>query len=663
MWMDDNRTAAHEDCEHCLTIDPQSKIGYQSPRIRVRSIYDAESISLLRLNDPSVAGLYWEYFKDYPTDAFCPLKKSRVAIAESKYLRKLRISLYSWERVPADRLTLFFTQMANNRSIEHFQVVGSIKAESDGQEGATFDIYKILAPFFMHNRSLRCIEITKSKISSSMLSYFTAALSQSEIRRLERIDLSDCNIGSLQVADMINTLITMPGLHSNLSDLCLGGNMVGKRGCVALCKLLLSKPECKIRHLDLRYGHLDDACISMLAQTFDQNRTLKIKSLNLKCQDLVTSMGWRAFSFYLSRPQCVLEEMWIGGNRFSDESAIFLGEMLSLNKTLKFLDLCSVELFPRGCRGISKCLRSTTSAILELYLDELHEPINDRGAIIVFNALSRNSSVKKFSMTRNECITPSGWTTCFDMLVDSKSQLEYMDFSSNNIDDEGAAALAEVLAMGMTTVHDLYLEQIDHITGVGWSAFADVMQSNSSSKLKQLHLGTHSELIDDGNTILRRFANALIANTSLEYLTVSFDQMPEESWSALANTLCDSTSIETICYHSNHTLNDIESNMDEERTDEIDSLLRMNKGRNKAEVVREKILHFHLSDIDNVVQAFGSMGTSTFPHGIEWIGRDRLGFSAMFYLFRSMPWLINAGTGHVDAYFTYEPSRKLQKIN
>ena len=93
--------------------------------------------------------------------------------------------------------------------------------------------------------------------------------------------------------------------------------------------------------------------------------------------------------------------------------------------------------------------------------------------------------------------------------------------------------------------------------------------------------------------------------------------------------------------------------MDDERTDEIDSLLHMNKDKNKAEVVRKKILQFHLSDIDNVVQAFGSMG---------WIGRDRLGFSAMFYLCRSMPWLINAGTDHVDASFIYEPSRKLRKI-
>ena len=98
MWMDDNRTAAHEDCEHCLTIDPQSKIGYQSPDIRTCDIYDSESISLLRLNDPSVASLYWEYFKDYPTDAMCPLKKARDAIAESKYLRKLTICLYSGER-------------------------------------------------------------------------------------------------------------------------------------------------------------------------------------------------------------------------------------------------------------------------------------------------------------------------------------------------------------------------------------------------------------------------------------------------------------------------------------------------------------------------------------------------------------------------------------
>ena len=73
------------------------------------------------------------------------------------------------------------------------------------------------------------------------------------------------------------------------------------------------------------------------------------------------------------------------------------------------------------------------------------------------------------------------------------------------------------------------------------------------------------------------------------------------------------------------------------RNDELESLLKMNRNTDKAEVIRTKLVTFFFSDVDNIGLVFGSMDTSVMPNVMEWIGRDRLGRSVMFELCRSMP--------------------------
>lgn len=439
--------------------------------------------------------------------------------------------------------------------------------------------------------------------------------------------------------------------------------MIGMRGCEALCKLLMNS-ECKIQCLDLRCGKLDDGFIDILVGALFQNNNLKIKSLNLKCQEFVTSTGWRTLSAYLSRPSCTIEEIYLGGNRLGDNAATVLGDSLAVNKTLKCLDLCSVALLsPRACRGIAKCLRVPTSALLKLYLDDFDTDVE--GAVSIFNALSKNSTIKILSMANNNQTSSSGWATCFDLLLDARTPLEKLNFSGINIDDEeGAAALADLIAKNMTTVQSLELNDIDSLTANGWIAFTSVVQPNPSSKLKNLALGTVTEPNEndvDGVELTIRFAIDLTNNTSLEVIDLHVTSIPTTGWIALANALCDQTSITSICYNSNHKLQRLECSP--QNPPEIELLLAMNKKKRKEDVVRVKILLFHLSNIDNVAHAFGSMNTVVLPSAIEWIGRDRQGFLTMFYLFRCMPWLLNTSINH-DAYAsgTYEPPQKLRKV-
>jgi hypothetical protein len=78
------------------------------------------------------------------------------------------------------------------------------------------------------------------------------------------------------------------------------------------------------------------------------------------------------------------------------------------------------------------------------------------------------------------------------------------------------------------------------------------------------------------------------------------------------------------------------------------SLLGMNLNMNKSEVARRKILLYHLSDINSIGLVFGPMAETILPSAISWIGRDRVGLSAMFNLLRSKPSLIpkNASRGN-----------------
>ena len=71
---------------------------------------------------------------------------------------------------------------------------------------------------------------------------------------------------------------------------------------------------------------------------------------------------------------------------------------------------------------------------------------------------------------------------------------------------------------------------------------------------------------------------------------------------------------------------------DTDYPDELDTLLGINKNENKSEVVRKKLLMYSMLDKGTVGNVFGQMAESLMPCVIEWIGRDRPGFEAMYYL-------------------------------
>ena len=123
-----------------------------------------------------------------------------------------------------------------------------------------------------------------------------------------------------------------------------------------------------------------------------------------------------------------------------------------------------------------------------------------------------------------------------------------------------------------------------------------------------------------------------------------YDQ--EGTWDALSNALCNISSIESIC-NSNHTLvGDVGtmysflSFLGDEGTDEytrsISPLLKLNKGTDKADVIRQKIFRYYLSEEGNLLEVL-NMAMGVLPHLLEAIGKDDAQFNLIYRIVQGMP--------------------------
>lgn len=193
--------------------------------------------------------------------------------------------------------------------------------------------------------------------------------------------------------------------HRNVSVVMFNGIILEKKGCTAL-SALLENPGSNIHTLYLvninipdpevedSLDGVDDECISIISNALIQNRTLR--SLSLSCS-VLSATGWNTLSSFLSHHTCTLEILLLGGCRLGDEGITSLGEALTVNKSLKCLDLGSFDSITlAGCQELSKCLRTSTSALEELFLE--YRNMNDEKILVLIEALAGNASFKKLQV-------------------------------------------------------------------------------------------------------------------------------------------------------------------------------------------------------------------------------------------------------------------------
>jgi hypothetical protein len=342
------------------------------------------------------------------------------------------------------------------------------------------------------------------------------------------------------------------------------------------------------------------------------------------------------FDLY-SNSICFVETIDADRSDIGDDGMISLGDSFAVNSRINKLDLSRCRsITPEGWQGFSKGLKSTNCPLLELNISDCQ--INDEGALAIASALGQNTSLKKLDMSSNGNISSLGWIDCFHAMRQHgiTTCLKQLDLSRNNIDDEGATMLVTILVK-MSALVSFRLLGMNSVTSDGWRQFADVVKPSSSSKLHELQLGGVGfppPQMDD--SVIIRFAGALIGNASLTAISFNNYRISDVGWCALANCLCDKSSpINT--FHSNHTLQHFFYRGRD--TPDFQSSLAMNKWEDKVGVARKKILATHIGDIDACVRTiFAPMATPTLPTALSWIGRDRREYSMMYQLLHSMPW-------------------------
>jgi len=483
--------------------------------------------------------------------------------------------------------------------------------------------------------------------------------------------IKNLSIVSICINDEFGSgLIEGLGGHPSLKTLGIGPGILGSIGCIAIGKVL-AHPKSKLMVADLPNNHIDDEGLDVLCDALLGNSTMK--KLSLCCNKNITSVGWRSLANVIHDSNCKLVNLDLRSCGLNDDGANILGTSLR-DSPVKALDLRYNEpISSAGWQAFLNQLVHTSMKSLNINSNK----IDDAGLVELANI----GTVKFLNMYRSRSATPPGWRSFFNSLRIRGTQLKKLDISWNNIGNEGIQAVGSLIS-NMASLKTLDLSRMmylnNNITSQGWVSFFNTLQG-SSLNLVQLNLGNNS-IDDQGIQLLVRFVSSM---TSLKYLDLDDNQLvtpsgwwralsgylqspnfrlerldldenninddtvialtntlsqnktlkylslddcadeddnlsiTERSWGAVSTLLCNKTSIMDT-YNSNHTLQDIGC----DPTDDLSSLLELNKNKDKAEVTRQKILHTHFSTNEtSKLQEFLDMELQMMPAAIAWIVR------------------------------------------
>ncbi|XP_022804757.1 NLR family CARD domain-containing protein 3-like [Stylophora pistillata] len=174
-------------------------------------------------------------------------------------------------------------------------------------------------------------------------------------------------------------------------------------------------------------------------------------------------------------------------------------------------------------------------------IDVSHRGLLGANALLLTNVLMSNTSVTELNFSYNE-ISDDGAAALSECLKEN-TFLTKLDLSRNNIGHAGAAALAECLKKN-TSLTKLNLSR-NNIGETGAAALAECLKENTS--LTNLNLGT-SNIGDGGAAAL---ADCFKENASLTELSLYYNNIGEAGAAALAESLKENTSLMALNLSSN----------------------------------------------------------------------------------------------------------------
>ena len=337
------------------------------------------------------------------------------------------------------------------------------------------------------------------------------------------------------------------------------------------------------------------------------------------------------------------------GHDLDTENLTVLASVVAKSRTIKKIKLqrksSARTIKSSAWVALSKCLTSLSSSLEVLDLES--NGIDGDGANAVAQSLPTLTELKSLSLT-GATIYPdtTGWRGFFGGLPNLRS-LQALELEcSNFVDDEAVGSMEAALANAPPSLKELGLSTI--LARERWESIANAL---SRSRLEELWISADFQIDNDQrDDVVAAFASALARNTSLKELRITLFEhdgedlvnilffITDEGCAALANLLCNKTSIETI-HGSNHTLEKCKSLSEEhlQNNDCLAACLQLNGNANKAEVARRKIISFHFSDGEDNIQDLHDFQLTMMPHALAWMGRDDADLSLMYRFVQSAP--------------------------
>ncbi|KAL3765386.1 hypothetical protein ACHAWU_002304 [Discostella pseudostelligera] len=282
-----------------------------------------------------------------------------------------------------------------------------------------------------------------------------------------------------------------------------------------------------------------------------------------------------------------------------------------------------------GSKALANVLKSSSPNLVELRLIPSHV-MDDLCVAIIVDAMIQNRTLISIEICENT-MEKAGWAIFCGYIFRSMT-LECLRLDNIHMFVFELTCVTQALAASQS-IKQLDLNGITSLSPRAWRKFSKWLTSPCV---------TITALSLAGCTINTRELLAIIrslsVNTSISKLNLGeiTSELTSECWKSISRLLCDATNIDNTYSSSNHTLYtlilpDHWSDVDEAILGEIASLLYLNETENKAAVARRKVIDIHFAGEVTANHPLAGLPETNLPHILSWLGRDELGFSALYF--------------------------------
>ena len=397
-------------------------------------------------------------------------------------MRRVKVTVcWSVEEKSYPSSRLYYEEVANQYDIDNINTNNdsSIDILNGNHEPIRYQLSP-RTPFFQHNDNLRSLSIGDGSMSicNDSAKLLAAALSNGSFS-LNYFHIICWNLDDMYSGQIISAL----GKHTELKTLDLYIKM-GLESCVEL-SILIRNTKLGLEVLDLRGCEIVEEGTTALGDALGQNKTLK--KLTLNDMGEVTSIGWGSLVRCLSNPVCSLEEIELNTedseHDIDDEVVPILANSLSCNTKLKSLEIrCNNSISNLGWQSFFERLRLSTSSLENL--DFRYGAIDDIAVTLMVDVLTNMSSLKSLRLNGNNFITNSGWITISSLLQSPQCTLMNLQLGNNsnhtNVNDEVISSFANNLMTNKTLETLQFGTSRNAITSSGWNSLEKSLFNQST---------------------------------------------------------------------------------------------------------------------------------------------------------------------------------------